>query len=137
MIVRLQPCCRNGCNQLPPLSPDESMTLPGSFLSALLCSSKSALQCTPTLVWGFSGKPNWCTVHSDFCLRLILSANKLRPISWFERALMCAQRKRKNEMPRQKYAESVMYSICNSKALRRATCKTTSKLRASYSSVWK
>lgn len=91
--MRLQAYCHNVCNQLPSLSPDESMTLPGSFLSALLCSSKWALQCTPTLVWGFSVKPNWCTVHSDWCLRLILSTNKLEPISGSECVFVCGQKR--------------------------------------------
>ena len=83
---------------MPSLSPDESMTLPGFFLSALLCSSKWALQCTPTLVWGFSVKPSWCTVLSDWCLWLILSTNKLGPFGGSERVFMCAQKKGKTHI---------------------------------------
>lgn len=101
------------------LSPDESMTLPGSFQSALLCSSKWALQCTQTLVWGFSVKPDWCTVLSACCLQ----ANSLQTSrGLIGGACACVHTKK---LPWWKYAEYLTSSTWSAIA----TCHPQEKIK--------
>lgn len=114
MIVRLGLHCHNVCNQPPPLSSYESMRLPGSSLSSLLCSSKWALQCKPTLVWGFIVKPN--SVYST--LRPMPPANSLykqaRAHRWIQACVYVytqsphAKKKRQNFQHTQTLNDSAM-----------------------------